>query len=223
MRAMATMFSSSKGFTLVEMAVVLVILGFLLGGLLIPLSAQMDQKNYSSTQKELGEIKETLIGYALSHAALDGKPHLPCPDSVGNDGIEDRTGHACTNPEGNLPWADLGLPAIDSWGNHYRYRVANIDFADNSLGFTLSSSGNITIRDAVAGNIVATSIPAVIFSRGKNGAGTGTDEMENSDTSNATIISHVPSNIAGNEFDDLVVWVPTGILFSRLVAAARLP
>lgn len=223
MRAMATMFSSNKGFTLVEMAVVLVILGFLLGGLLIPLSAQMDQKNYSSTQKELGEIKETLIGYALSHVALDGKPHLPCPDSVGNDGIEDRTGSACTNAEGNLPWADLGLPAIDSWGNHYRYRVENIAFADNSLGFTLSSNGNITIRDAVAGNIVASSIPAVIFSRGKNGAGTGTDEMENSDTSNATIISHVPSNIAGNEFDDLVVWVPTGILFSRLVAAAKLP
>ena len=213
----------TKGFTLVEMAVVLIILGFLLGGLLIPLTAQIDQKNYNTTQKELSDIKETLIGYALSHAALDGKPYLPCPDSVGNDGIEDRTGTSCSSAEGNLPWVDLGLPAVDSWGNHYRYRVANIAFADNSLGFTLSSSGNITIKDAASGNNIATSIPAAIFSRGKNGSAAGADEAENSDTSNATIISHTPSNVAGNEFDDLVVWIPTGLLFNRLVTAAKLP
>lgn len=213
----------TKGFTLVEMAVVLIILGFLLGGLLIPLTAQIDQKNYNTTQKELSDIKETLIGYALSHAALDGKPYLPCPDSLGNDGVEDRTGTSCSSAEGNLPWVDLGLPVADSWGNHYRYRVANIAFADNSLGFTLSSNGNITIKDAVAGSNIATSIPAVIFSRGKNGSAAGTDEAENSDTSNATIISHAPTSVAGNEFDDLVVWIPTGLLFNRLVAAAKLP
>lgn len=223
MRTTAVLLCRAKGFTLVEMAVVLVILGLLLSGLLMPLSAQIDQKNYSTTQKELGEIKETLIGYALSHPALDGKPHLPCPDSVGNDGIEDRASTACSDAEGNLPWADLGLPAIDSWGNRYRYRVANIAFADNSLGFTLSSNGNITVRDASAGNIVASSIPVVIFSRGKNGAGAGVDEAENTDTSNSTIISHVSSNVAGSEFDDLVVWIPTGILFNRLVAAGKLP
>jgi len=221
MRTMASIYT--KGFTLVEMAVVLIILGFLLGGLLIPLTAQIDHKNYNATQKELSEIKETLIGYALSHAALDGKPHLPCPDSAGNDGVEDRTGTSCSSAEGNLPWVDLGLPAFDSWGNRYRYSVANIAFADNSLGFTLSSNGNITIKDAVAGNNIASSIPAVIFSRGKNGAATGVDEAENSDTSNAVIISHTPSNVAGNEFDDLVVWIPTGLLFNRLVAAAKLP
>lgn len=219
----ATSQNRYSGFTLVEMAVVLVILGFLLGGLLVPLSSQIEQKNYSVTQRDLADIKEAIIGYALSHPALDGNPYLPCPDSVGDDGIEDRAGTTCASPEGNLPWSDLGLPAQDGWGNRYRYRVTHLQFADNSLGFTLASNGNITIRDAAAGNIVANAIPVVIFSRGKNGAGAGADEAENSNIANTLIVSHEPSATAGNEFDDLVVWVPTGILFNRMVTAGLLP
>lgn len=211
-----------SGFTLVELAVVLVIVGLMLGGLLIPLSAQVDQRNYSEVQNKLNEIKETLIGFALSHSATDGKPYLPCPDTTG-DGVADRTTPpTCDSYEGDLPWADLGLPATDSWGNHYRYRVTST-FADNITGFTLSSTGNITIKDAAAGNTIASSIPMAVFSRGKNGAGTGTDEAENSNTSNAIIVSHPPSNASGNEFDDLVVWIPSGLLFNREVAAGRLP
>jgi len=209
------------GFTLIEMAIVLVIVGLMLGGLLVPLSAQMDQRNYSETQKALSDIKEALIGYALSHPAADGKPHFPCPDTDG-DGLENRTASACTSAEGDLPTVDLGLPALDSWRNRYRYRVTN-SFADNATGFTLASSGNITIRDAAAGNTVASAIPVAIFSRGKNGAGAGTDEAENSDSTNAILVAHAPTSTVGNEFDDLVVWVPSGILFNRLVAAGKLP
>lgn len=209
-----------NGFTLVEMAVVLVILGFLLGGLLVPLSAQIEQKNFSATQKDLSEIKEALIGYALSNTALDGKPRLPCPDSDGN-GTQDFAGAACSVVEGNLPWVDLGLPAQDGWTNRYQYRVTDV-FSDSNAGFTLASDGNITIRDAAAGNIVASAIPVVIFSRGKNGAGAGADEAENSDA-DLLIVSHEPRATAGNEFDDMVVWIPTGVLFNRMVTAGLLP
>ncbi|HLD09715.1 MAG TPA: prepilin-type N-terminal cleavage/methylation domain-containing protein, partial [Methylophilaceae bacterium] len=55
----------SNGFTLVEMAVVLVIVGLLLAGLLMPLSAQLDQRNTTDTQKALAEIQQALIGYAI--------------------------------------------------------------------------------------------------------------------------------------------------------------
>lgn len=210
-----------KGFTLVEMAVVLVIVGLLLGSLIVPLSAQMDQKAYGDTQKTLADVKEALVGFALSHAAGDGKPYLPCPDTDG-DGQENRTASACTSAEGGLPWVDLGLAALDSWNNRYRYRVTAA-FSDNATGFTLANTGNITIRDAAAGATVAASIPFAVFSRGKNGAGAGTDEAENSDASNSILVSHPPVSTAGNVFDDLVAWVPSGILFSRLVAAGRLP
>ncbi len=213
--------TSTRGFTLVEMAVVLVIVGLLLGSLIVPLATQMDQKAYSDTQKTLGDVKESLVGFALSHSATDGRPYLPCPDTDG-DGVENRTASACASAEGILPWVDLGLAATDSWNNRYRYRVTAA-FSDNATGFTLANTGNITIRDAAAGNTLASSVPLAVFSRGKNGAGSGTDEAENSDATNTILVSHPPTSTSGNEFDDLVAWVPSGILFSRMVAAGRLP
>jgi hypothetical protein len=192
----------------------------MLSGLLIPLAAQMDQRNYSETQKQLGDIRETLLGFALSKGAT-GKPYLPCPDTTG-DGVGDRTTPPnCDSPEGDLPWAELGLPSTDNWTNHYRYRVTSA-FSNNTTGFTLSSTGAISIKDGAAGNTIASNVPVVVYSRGKNGAGTGTDEAENSNNDDI-FVSRIPSATGGNEFDDLVVWIPAGILFNREVAAGQLP
>jgi len=75
-----------SGFTLIEIAIVLVVLGLLLGGLLGPLSVRIEQADRQKTQELLEEIKEALYGYTVVHG------HLPCPDSDGsNDGREDRT------------------------------------------------------------------------------------------------------------------------------------
>lgn len=210
----------SRGFSLVEMAVVLVIFGLLLGGLLLPLSAQIDQRDYVETANELDAYQESLLGYAASHTATDGRPYLPCPDTD-NDGLENRTGTACTSISGNIPWATLGLNQQDSWNNVYQYRVAAA-FSDSGAGFTLSSTGNIDVLDASGGNTVASDVPAIVLSRGKNGAGTGTDELENSDNDN-TFVSHVSTSTSGNEFDDISVWIPTTILFNRMITAGKLP
>ena len=170
-----------QGFTLLEMAVVLVIIGLLLGGLLMPLAAQIDQRNHNETEKSLNEIKEALIGYAMSHSAADGHPYFPCPDTNGN-GVEDRpaaTPNLCTSVEGDLPWVDLGLGHHDSWGDRFLYRVTQT-FADNVTGFTLASVGTINIKNRgddpiTAGAVetkfllnVATGVPVVIISHGKN-------------------------------------------------------
>ena len=209
--------NSYLGFTLVEMAVVLVIVGLLLAGLLIPLSAQIDQRNYSDAQKALNDIKDALFGYAMSRPAGN---YLPCPD-INGDGIEDRLGTGCNNVDGNVPWATLGTPATDSWGNRYQYRVTST-FADSGTGFNLLSLGNITILDASGGNTVAAAVPAVVISKGVNNAGAGLDEQENSDL-DATFVSHTRSGASANEFDDLVVWISPAILFSRMVSAGKLP
>ncbi len=212
--------NAHPGFTLVEMAVVLVIVGLLLAGLLIPLSAQIDQRNYSDAQKAMNDIKDALAGYAMSHTALDGRPFLPCPD-ITNDGIEDRLAADCSNVNGDIPWATLSTPATDSWGNRYRYRVTQA-FANSNVGFTLTTPGNMTILDASGGNNIATFVPAVIISRGVNNVGAGFDEQENSNL-DATFVSHTLSSVAGNEFDDLVTWISPGILLSRMVSAGKLP
>lgn len=224
----------SRGFTLVEMAIVLMIMGLLLGGGLAVLSAQIDQQKIKDTNLMLHDAREALIGFATN--ANNGTPHLPCPDSVGNDGVEDRTpAGACAASRGNLPWVTLGLqPDTDPWGNRLRY-VVTPAFANSTTGMTLSSAGTLTVRNA-GGTALATAIPAAIISYGKNGFGatngaggtntapTGANELTNANPT-TTVISNSPVGIGGTggEFDDLVVWLTPNILFNRLVQASRLP
>ncbi len=113
------------GFTLVEIAVVMVVIALLLGGLLVPLSAQVELRRTSDTQKYLDEIRETLIGFAVSNG------RLPCPATAVSAGVESPSGGgACTNNyNGFVPAATLGLAvvddqgfAIDPWGNRVSRR-----------------------------------------------------------------------------------------------------
>lgn len=231
---------NSTGFTLVEMAIVLVIVGLLLGGLLMPLSAQVEQRRISETQKTLDEIKEALIGFAIS------KGYLPCPDKTGvggagtaNDGQEDvaATG-ACVNQEGNIPWATLGVADVDGWGNRIHYRV-DATFSNRSplATFSLASAGTLCVGQATAcTTIVASALPAVILSYGKNGFGainssgntnpapTSADELENTNV-NVNFVSRIPSPAGSpaGEFDDIVTWLSPNILFSRMISAQKLP
>lgn len=208
-----------RGFTLTEMAVVLVIVALLIGGMLMPMSAQQDIRYVTETQKLMADVSESLYGFAASHAAGDGKPYLPCPDTDG-DGAENRTGGACTNPEGTLPWATLGFGRQDAWGNALGYRVTAA-FSNNVTGFTLSSAGDLRICESGACTAaIASAVPAILLSRGKNGAATPTDadELENTD-GDTDFVQHDQS--AG--FDDLVIWLSPNILYNRMISAGKLP
>lgn len=206
------------GFTLTEMAVVLVIVALLIGGMILPLSTQQDLRNVADTQKLLGDVSEALYGYAASHKAGDNKPYLPCPDTDG-DGRENRTGNACTGQEGTLPWADLGLGRQDAWNNPLRYRVT-AGFSNSANGFTLLSNGDMRIcQDAACTTVIAAAVPAVILSRGKNGAAApaNADELENTDLDT----DFVQRTHVANGYDDVVAWLPTAILINRMISAGQ--
>lgn len=208
-----------QGFTLTEMAVVLVIVALLIGGMILPISAQQDMRNVAAAEKLLADVSEAFYGFAASHAATDGKPYLPCPDTDG-DGIENRTGTACTSQDGALPWADLGLGRQDAWGNTPRYAVAAA-FSDSATGFTLLSSGNLRVCEQTAcTTVLASTVPAILLSQGKNGAATSTDadELENTDADTDFVQrTHTAT------FDDVVIWLPSGILTNRMISAGKLP
>lgn len=238
----------AHGFSLVEMAIVLVIVGLLLGGMLMPLSAQMEQRRISETKKAMDEITQALIGFAV----VNGR--LPCPADPTlargtlNAGREDFSGTICNRFVGALPWADLGVNETDAWGWRFTYRVT-ASFGDaisqntftppvsctptptpTQSSFALCSQGDNTILATAGGATVASTIPAVIISHGKNGAGgytiTGTqiplsadaDEAENSN-GDTTFVNKTPTDT----YDDLTVWVSPNTLFNRMVSTSKLP
>lgn len=214
----------NKGFTLVEIAIVLVIVGLMLAAFLTPLRAQLSQRDNAETRAKLSEISEALFGYALNHtAAVNGKPYLPCPDTDG-DGAENRTANLCTSLVGGLPFRDLSLVSTDSWGRNFIYRVTQ-SFADSNNGFILGMNGNITVLDSAGGNTLATNIPAIVISLGENGAllpVVGADQSENTD-GDTVFVSKSFTDSATNPYDDLLVWLSPNVLMNRMVTAGKLP
>lgn len=228
---------TQSGFSLIELAIVLVVVALLLGGLLVPLTMQIEQQKIRETQKTMEEIKEALMGYAIA------KGNLPCPAKSATDGSEDRTGTICTanKRSGFIPWAELGVGEHDAWGRRFRYSV-DAEFSDSGTRFTLASTGDILIKATTADvNNIATAIPAAVMSHGKNGylgttegntvianpSVTNIDEQTNAPASVGTLfVSKVITEdtaATGGDYDDLVTWLSPNILFSRMVAAGRLP
>jgi prepilin-type N-terminal cleavage/methylation domain-containing protein len=226
-----------RGFSLIEIAIVLVIVGLMIGGLVTPLTVQLEQRKVAETQQALDEAKEALTGYALRYG------YLPCPAISAVNGLEDRRGTRCTGEKraGFLPWATLGLRQGDSWNNLFRYSVTPA-FSDSGQLFSLVTPRDISIVTRNGGPLLQATalndIPAMIMSHGKNGFGaTGVqgqrqaapfsnnvDERNNASNDTA-FISRAASGPQqpGGEFDDLVAWISPNILFNRMVAAQRLP
>lgn len=234
------------GFTLVEMAVVLLILGLLLGAGLTVLGSQLEQQRVKDTQRLLDEAREALIGFAM----VNGR--LPRPATSAVNGLENAA--ACANDlacSGFIPWMTLGTTRADAWGKLLRYSVSP---AFANAGFTLNTvtTKKVQTRDAggvlvyLAGQAGACSVanpcvPAVVFSHGRNhwgtteagnpvpdGSGTNVDEDTNQTGGGVgvTYVQRAPTEgtaASGGEFDDLVIWLPPGILFNRMVQAGKLP
>ena len=227
-----------KGFTLVEIAIVLIIVGFLVAAFLAPLTAQIDQKNNSETRRLMDDSKEALMGYAMSNK------HLPCPDKTSganngpndnpNDGIEDFDAAGnCITYDGSLPWATLSLPNFDSWQQPLIYHVT-ASFAQRAPlnTFGLGTNGNLKVcNQAACGSPRLTDFAAaVIVSTGKNrgvcplpSLPACADERANDDGNN-DFVSHAPTAVGtANEYDDLVVWLSSNVLLNRMVTAGQLP
>lgn len=243
----------SQGFTLVEMAIVLLIVGLLLGGLMMPLSAQIEQQRITETKKAEDEIIQALTGYAIANG------RLPCPATAtlatgtANAGVANAaTGTGCTGGQtGVVPWVTLGLNETDAWGHRYTYRVSAIysrsvpqaagfgtplnpcapGTTPAQSAFALCSPGdnNIYLIASPAANPVVSNMPAVIVSHGKDGLGAYTPQgnqipgAATDSLENANGDATFRSYPPTSSFDDLVTWVSPNTLMNRMVAAGKLP
>lgn len=166
------------GFSLVELAVVLLIVALLLGGAMSNLTVLVELQRTSETRRILEEAKDALIGYA----AANGR--LPCPASSTSNGVESY----CTNSigacvgttvapqshgncsnfyNGMLPAVTLGLSGLDGnsyltdgWGlaaNRIRYAVySNINTGNGQInGIDYPFTANNSIKTATISAISA--------------------------------------------------------------------
>jgi prepilin-type N-terminal cleavage/methylation domain-containing protein len=137
---------SFQGFTLVEMALVLVIIGFAVSGGMLAFNSANASRQESATKKQLEFARQLVLTFAITNK------RLPCParsaptstiaagfeviDGTGQcigDGVEDYYGGTLTGgiTGGLLPGRSIGFPdvdsdgfAIDAYGNRIRYAIS---------------------------------------------------------------------------------------------------
>lgn len=222
-----------RGFSLVELTVVLVIVALLSSGLMFGLSAQREAAALQDARRQLDSVREALLGFAMANGRLPCPAPANLPNTDANAGREN-----CASPHGVVPWVLLGLQETDPWGQRLTY-FASSKFtaaliAPAQASFTMSTGvppDNAGLADIhnLAGSTVAIETAAVVVSHGANGAGAYrqdgskiTDgvggELENS---NATqiFVADTPTP----DFDDQLIWISPHLLKSRLVAVGKLP
>jgi prepilin-type N-terminal cleavage/methylation domain-containing protein len=208
-----------RGFSLVELTVVMVILGLLLGGLLLPLAAQRDLTQRRAAESGLMEIREALLGYAALHDVL------PCPDLEENPDAA-TYGEAesdCGSParEGFVPFKTLGLTdAADPWGQRWRYRVDPnfIDAIKLNTAADSQESRHLRIVNAAGKDLTAHSTePAIVlfYSTGANVRADGENAFFEATG------GRYESNPPSETFDDQMLWLARPALFARLIAAGK--
>jgi prepilin-type N-terminal cleavage/methylation domain-containing protein len=197
------MMKNQAGFSLVELAIVILIMGLIIGGLAMPLSVQLENGRIKETRDLLVDAESAVQGYALANG------HLPCPATPGSNGLSAVSGGGCSVQHGFFPAATLGISGarnddnllLDSWANPLRYSVSASDIdGDGNWDFTapgemrdvtmpLLSPDLVICATATGASAVACADPSVtltagaplvLFSMGKDwGAFSGQDQQEN--------------------------------------------
>ena len=232
-----------QGFSLIEMAVVMVIVGALLGGLLVSLGSTREINFRNDATDQIDEITEALYGFAQANG------RLPCPATVASAGAEDPLGGGnCTQDFGFVPSVTLGLAGsvdsngllIDPWLSPYRYNVSDVlanAFTTaggmRAAGFPALTGTPPDLRvctDAACATVIADALPAVVVSLGANWASfSGADEVENSGETTIAGFRHANNNDFASAlyiedvFDDTISWMSANILYTRMISAGQLP
>lgn len=146
---------SIRGFTLVEMAVVLTVIALIGTFGMRSLGAFVDNAQQNKTQGSLEISKRALLNYVKINR------HMPCPDLDGDGRItdpEDLDGNRCKGYLGTLPYHNLGLSqanASDEWGHVFGYGVHQQASQAAVMGldvFDTSSGGGAELLAGYAGS-----------------------------------------------------------------------
>jgi len=234
-----------KGFSLIEMAIVMVILGLLLGGMMIPLSEQREVSQRQETERQLQEIRNALIGFAQANG------RLPCPSDINavTPGVAQPT---CDPAFFGVPYNTLGLQGtvrngalVDVWSRPIYYRLTSVPTVSAPIPPWLYARANIPLSGAPQGDLVicnssvgvtatncgtssvqlAANVVAVIFSEGPNHSSSADENQNACPNPPATIPACLDpvfvNHTLTQTFDDIVVWIPQPTLIYELSKAGQ--
>jgi len=232
----------SLGFTLIEMAIVLVVIGLVISGGLVAVTPIVENAKYSETRSKMDRIEQALT----VHVVINGC--LPCPAQGGTSSTTVGVGNAfddavyvtpcadnaCT-ADGVVPWVKLGLSEADitdGFGNRISYDVDD-NLTDSATSMVRAGStypaGTLLVNN-YGGQIVTTAAAYVLISHGANRAhgfpsSTGgsrvdsafgsTIEDDNVSGSPAYVQDDIVPTKGTTHFDDLVRWRSAPIIIEE--------
>ena len=225
-------FRKYSGFTLVEMAIVLVILGFVLSALLLPLRAQREQAAQIQTNNTLALAKQALLGFAQARG------RLPCPATAAS-GVEAAPIAGICNPQvGDFPAITLGIQPVnaqgfveDAWNNRIKYAVTNANAGAfitsqgmSNLGIAALTPDLTVCSTSACTNTLASNAAVLIYSTGATGlqAAGSADETENLNLDTKFVSRDISQVAAPNEFDHIVTWISPFVLYNAMIQAGQL-
>ena len=184
---------SEQGFTLAQMAVVILLSGILMTMGITTMQALNENSALAVTNKRLEQIEKALKIYLLRSTLK----RLPCPDKIlpagpgtAFDGSADRHGgdgamaDSCVADSGLLPYVTLGLQrrgVVDGWGNYFTYHLdgsGNFAWgAANGNSPNLANVGSLRVirrnQNGQESGSVSDAV-VVVVSHGSNGLGSYT-------------------------------------------------
>ncbi len=223
----------SKGFSLIEIALVLLIIAILINNVGIPLHQREAQEKFRSAERQLTHLGSVINAFVASQG------RLPCPASASSNGNETFDGDRCLISNGFVPATTLGLAGkrnadgllLDQWNQPVRYHVSK---ASEWLWFSLNDMKNLKDLSTLTGDLkvcsedcdisnvslFTNSAPYVLLSLGEYVRPRGALEIENAGESviqgngdygiNANeyfvYTEHKPQTERNAGFDDLLHW-----------------
>ena len=232
-----------RGVTLVEMAIVLLILGILARATIAPLSSLQQHRHQREAESQLESIRHALWAHVVSAGVL------PCPVLLGSGSAVTDSDSVCLRFSGGVPAVELGLPGpvdsdgalLDPWGRPYQLAVslfshdqqgipAEPDWTTEGeasrIGIAELAADLVVCSQSVTGRCSAKSVRAselsfVVFSSGSDSSSAG-DQSENLDGDKVFALQE-HSVDTERPFDDLLWWGTASESGYWLVRAGWLP
>lgn len=230
--------TSSAGFSLIELTIVLIVIGLMLQAGVEPLGQRIEHKRRLEASDQLALVHQHLKAYWVSYA------RLPCPvQPLSSSG----SGNACHEANGGLPANSLGIVGhvnsagalLDPWNKPLSYSVSlsDVDVAENpnspdwltsetlsTVNFTHLVADLSVCREALAGTCsraseAANDIAVVVISSGLY----DTERERDNRNGDRNFINAPYSSAEDYAFDDQLIWLGRSELIYLALQAGWLP